>query len=827
MAGIPPTPLLNEIVGDNRTSRVRSVLRARGHGLRGVAERQRENPGQTFSKSTRPISGIPRHGRGSPLPIIIPMTALFLPAGFDADLLMQAQELVHVGTWTWQLESDVVSWSDELFRLLELEPQSIPLDLGTYLSFVHPDDRERVARTVSETIAAKGSMQFDARTVTRNGRVTHHVSRGSVICDVDGNVTGMVGTYIDITDRVVQQEALRASEERFRTLFQQSAVGLALSGADGRLIQVNASLAAFFGYEPAELNGMTLVELTHPDDRAAKDARMVELRTSQSSVTCETRFVRKDGGIVWGRSTITRLLHDDGTVSGFMGVIEDITARRRASEELGRQRELLQTIMDHLPVMVSLFDHDGQPLFVNREWQRVFGWTLEQAQSIDVLAAAYPDPVAVANARRALVEGTARWAELDPKGRDGRSIPSAWACVNLSDGTSLSIGQDMTERRQMQQRLLQSQKMEALGQLAGGVAHDFNNLLTIINACGTFVLESDGIGEENVADVKEIIAASNRAAALTRQLLAFSRRQLLKLEVIDVNTSIQDIARTLRRLIGENIQFAIVPAATSSTVLTDAHQLEQVLLNLAVNARDAIRENGTITIETTNAFFPCDDGSTREHVVISVTDDGCGIDPAIRDRLFEPFFTTKPVGKGTGLGLATAHGIVQLSGGHIEVESEVGTGSTFHVVLPVASDTDSESHGNVGPESHGGHETILLVEDEAALRSVTRRILCGLGYTVLEARHGGDAATISTTHPGPIHLLVTDVVMPVLGGRELVQFIQQQRPGTPVLYVSGYTDDELFRKGTLEPGAMLLRKPYASAELGRAVRQLLGLAAAV
>ncbi|MES2180377.1 MAG: ATP-binding protein [Gemmatimonadota bacterium] len=378
----------------------------------------------------------------------------------------------------------------------------------------------------------------------------------------------------------------------------------------------------------------------------------------------------------------------------------------------------------------------------------------------------------------------------------------------------------MTERRQLQERLMQSQKMEALGQLAGGVAHDFNNLLTIITACASFVLEASP-PEDVAVDVREILGASDRAAGLTRQLLAFSRRQMLKTEIVDVNASLGAMEKSLARLIGENIEIVVSPNARHSTTEVDVHQLEQVILNLVVNARDAMADGGTISLETTNCSALADDGTEREYVAISVSDTGTGIEPSIRDRLFDPFFTTKSVGKGTGLGLAIVHGIVEQSGGRVEVESVVGEGSTFRILLPVIA-----SEGSIAPfESDEaqlrGTETILLVEDESVLRSVMRRVLTDHGYAVLEARHGGDAARLSASFDGRIDLLVTDLIMPELGGRELAELVRGQRPNTPVLYVSGYTDDELLRKGVLERGAQLLRKPFVPSELALAVRQLL------
>ena len=737
----------------------------------------------------------------------------------DSDLLTQAQELVHVGTWTWDVETDTVHWSDEQFRIFGLEPQSIDLHLGTFLSFVHQDDRERIAAVIQHAMATRSSYEFDHRIVTRSGQVRVLHGRGFVRCDKTGAVTGLIGTAMDVTARAREQEALRESEQRFRSVFEQSAVGIALTDAGMRLIKVNASFARMLAYGPDDLIGKTIMEITHPDDVALSEALLRRRELEQTPITYEKRYLRADGGVVWGRASVTRLRHDDGTLNGYLGVVEDITERKRATERLEQQTELLQSIMDHLPVMVSLFDADGRAIFVNREWQRMFGWTHEQVRDVDLLTLAYPDSGARDRARAAMQLGGGRWSDVEPLRSDGTPLPSSWACVNLSDGTRLTIGKDNTERLAMEQRLVQSQRMEAIGQLSGGIAHDFNNILTVITACATFVREAVGDNAVIVEDVKAIEDASHRAEALTRQLLAFSRRQMLKPQVVDVNRSIEALARTLNRLIGENIELAIVPAAAASTVEVDVHQLEQVLLNLVVNARDAIADTGTVTIETGNATrgHPV----KRDYLVISVTDDGEGIPSSVRDRIFEPFFTTKAVGKGTGLGLATVLGIVEQSGGLIELDSTVGVGTTFRILLPLVNASPSQSGGDAAPEDLRGTETILLVEDESAVRAIARRVLVQLGYTVLEARHGADGVRVAEAHSGPLHLLIADVVMPEMGGRELSRILRKRQPGLPILYVSGYTDDELLRRGILESGAELLRKPFQPVELARAVKQLI------
>jgi two-component system cell cycle sensor histidine kinase/response regulator CckA len=739
----------------------------------------------------------------------------------DVGLLMQAQELLHVGTWMWDVASNTVHWSDELFRLWGLEPQSIPLSYETYLSSVHPKDRDRVAALISRALAEKISFEFDFSLVHPSGGQYVYRSLVSVVCDETGQVVRMIGTAQDVTDRVRSDERLRASEEHFRSFFEQSAVGLAITDSQTRFVRVNSSFARFLGYEHSEVVGRTVLDVTHSDDVEMIGQLVRKHRENERSFTYEQRYAKRDGSVVWGRTTVTRLRRQDGTPDGFLGVVEDITESKRSEESLRRQSELLQSILDHLPVMVSVYDAENRPVFLNRKWEHVFGWTLDEVKTINVFEHLYPDKDQRERASTWVREATGEWSDFEATARDGRKVACSWSCVSLSNGSSVRIGQDLSERHQLQQRLVQAQKMEALGQLAGGVAHDFNNLLTVISACATFVMEDVGATSKAADDVREIIAASNRAAALTRQLLAFSRRQMLRPEIVNANEAVQAMTKTLGRLIGEHIHLAIVPTAAVPTVEVDVHQLEQVVLNLVVNARDAIQDSGTITVKTFDCPRAPTDPHGRDYLVISVTDDGAGMEPAVLNRIFEPFFTTKPVGKGTGLGLATVHGIVEQSQGRIEVDSVVGKGTQFRIFLPLTEACGLITDAPVDIDGLRGAETILLVEDEAALRAIARRTLTDLGYSVLEARHGADAARLSAKHKGPIDLLITDVVMPEMGGRELAKHMRRQRPGIPVLYVSGYTDDELLRKGILEADAQLLRKPFMPADLARAVRKLI------
>jgi signal transduction histidine kinase/CheY-like chemotaxis protein len=405
---------------------------------------------------------------------------------------------------------------------------------------------------------------------------------------------------------------------------------------------------------------------------------------------------------------------------------------------------------------------------------------------------------------------------------------------DLVDGAVVTIT-DLTERKKaehtllhLQQQLQQSQKMEAIGRLAGGIAHDFNNLLTAITGYCDLILMSLRPADPLYQHGQEIHKAAERATSLTGQLLAFSRKQVISPKLLDLNAVLADMDKMLRRLIGEDIELVTVHRSGLGIVRADPGQIEQVLLNLAVNARDAMPHGGKLTVETANIDF---DESFAEqnpdvcpgaYVMLAVTDTGHGMTEDVKSRVFEPFFTTKPLGKGTGLGLATVYGIVKQNGGHISVYSEPNLGTTFKIFLPrIAQARQDPGSADALPPPRHGNETILLVEDEEVVRTLVRTVLRRHGYNVLEACHGGEALLTCEQYGDPIHLMVTDMVMPQMGGRQLAERLRPVRPNMRVLYLSGYTDDTVVRHGILESGTPFLQKPFTPEALARKVREVL------
>jgi two-component system cell cycle sensor histidine kinase/response regulator CckA len=487
-------------------------------------------------------------------------------------------------------------------------------------------------------------------------------------------------------------------------------------------------------------------------------------------------------------------------------------------------------------------DASARIVFWNRRAQSVFGYAEQDAigQPLSMLIAESDGEI-----RRYLASGDDQWLgrtiELTGRRRDAGPVPlelslSTWKAGAASFYTA--VIRDITERRQSQEvlhqreeQLRQSQKMEAVGRLAGGIAHDFNNLLTAILGYADFLMED--VAPESRQDVEGIRKAGQSAAALTRQLLAFSRRQILQPEILDLNLIVANTDKLLRRLISEDIEVRMALAEDLPPVKADPGQIEQIVLNLAVNARDAMPSGGTLTIQTmrgqpaAHASGGRTTESTGPSAVMIVSDTGCGMTEDVRSHIFEPFFTTKELGKGTGLGLATVYGIVQQSGGTIDVETEPDKGTRFRIEFPAVAELVPAPAATEGqpPGAERGTETVLLVEDNDAVRALAREALTRSGYSLFEAVNGEEGLRIATEQRGAIDLVITDVVMPVMGGRELAARLSLMYPQLKILFTSGYTDDEILKGGTMEPGRSFIQKPFTPESLLRTARAMLDAAA--
>jgi PAS domain S-box-containing protein len=510
-------------------------------------------------------------------------------------------------------------------------------------------------------------------------------------------------------------------------------------------------------------------------------------------------------------------------------------ALRAAQDNLRRSEMNFRSLVTNAPYGICRCDSTGQVLDANPALLAMLGYSSTKELLGKHLGALYSDTqhwFELADHLRSAVPFTGLIVEW--KRKDDTSTVVRISGRSVSNGnkekTFELFAEDVTERRALEQQLRQSQKMEAVGRLAGGIAHDFNNLLMVISGYSEFLLDRLGPEPALRAPAQEIASAAVRATSLTRQLLAFSRKQMLAPKILDLNSVVTENLKMLTRVIGEDIDLVMVPAAGLAAVRADAGQIEQVIMNLAVNARDAMPSGGKLTIETSNVSL--DQEQARFHpplapgnyVMLAISDTGLGMDSETQSRIFEPFFTTKGT-KGTGLGLSTVYGIIKQSGGYIWVSSEQGKGATFKIYLPRVSDpVESPAQILVSAESvaaEPGTETILLVEDEANLRYLARQFLEKQGYRVIDAADGAVAVQIAVAHEGVIHLLLTDVIMPGMNGRELAQRISEIRPNVKVLYMSGYTENVIGRNGTLDAGVRLLQKPFTLRDLKSKVREAL------
>ncbi|MCC6575028.1 MAG: PAS domain S-box protein [Planctomycetes bacterium] len=650
----------------------------------------------------------------------------------------------------------------------------------------------------------------------------------------EGEQPQFTGFLRDITDRRRAEDALRASEARYRALVRNSADAVQILGPDGRIVYVSDAVERVLGYKPAELVGIVAMGLVHPDDSARGSAELADLAQRPGAMLTDTvRVKRKDGRWRWMECNVTNAIHEPA-IGGMVVNYRDVTERFEGEEALRAAEARYRKLVNYSNDGLLMGDAQGNTQFASPSVENILGFAAGELIGVNVFSLIHPDDQSRTQELQQLIVRSPSVgfpATFRVKRKDGRYVWVDCVCTNwlAEPGINALVAnfRDITARIELEQQLQQAVKMDAIGRLAGGVAHDFNNLLTAITGFTQMLiprLASDALGKNYASQVAQ---AADRAAALTRQLLAFSRRQILQPVVLDLNARVHEIEKLIRRLIGEDIELNIVTSSNLNSVAADPGQVDQVLMNLAVNARDAMPRGGRLTIETANVTL--DEAYARMHkdcrpgpyVMLAVSDTGVGMDAPTRARLFEPFFTTKEKGQGTGLGLATVYGIVKQSGGNIWVYSEVGHGTTFKIYLP-ATQVESEAASQQRPSpAAGGSETILVAEDEDGVRALICEALIKAGYTVFGASNGQKALVLSTTLPKPPQLLLTDVVMPEMGGRALAEALAVRHPGMKILFMSGYTDEAIFHNGTLNGGVQFLHKPFTPDALLHRVREVL------
>ncbi|MCL4819141.1 MAG: PAS domain S-box protein [Vicinamibacteria bacterium] len=631
-------------------------------------------------------------------------------------------------------------------------------------------------------------------------------------------------------------DALRDSERRYRRLFESIGEAVFMTDASHVVLDCNDAALRVFGRSREDLIGSSAAILY--DDEADLEALAAPLATVSERLLRDATMVRSNGSRFDAELTLYPTHSPGAESAGWLVLVRDVTALRQDQRVVAESEALLRQVLEILPVGVWIADEAGTLTLGNAAARRI--WEGERhvgPEGYGEYKGWWADTGAPIGASDWALARAIRKGETSTEERvriqcfDGSTKLILNSAVPIRDDAgricgAIVVNQDITERDALQQQFLQAQKMEAVGRLAGGVAHDFNNLLGVISGYGEMVQRGLAEGSRERMKLAHVLAAAERGAALTRQLLAFSRRQVLEPTDVDLNQVIAEMEPLLRRLIGEDVELVTRLGSGVGAVRADRGQIEQVVMNLAVNARDAMVHGGRLEIETGEGEPAVDAGASSGHdrwVALTVIDNGHGMDEATRARVFEPFFTTKDPGKGTGLGLATVYGIVQQARGHISLETAPGCGARFRINLPRVDRANAVATSQPSPDGAipTGDESLLLVEDEESLRGVVHEILAGLGYSVMVAGNSLEALALAAGHTGQLHALITDVVMPGGGGRALAEQLCAARPGLKVLYVSGYTDDAIMHHGVRQHEMNFLNKPFSADVLARRVREVL------
>ncbi len=695
-----------------------------------------------------------------------------------------------------------------------------------------------VQKEILDTV--RGSKIWRGELMCRNksGAIFYVDSTFYQLLDRNGSFLALVVFLEDITERKQMEVELRESDQKYHLVVENANQGIVVA-QDGKLKFCNSKISEIMGYSFQELMSKPFIEFIYPEDQGKVfENYLKRLQGRELPKVYTFRVIDKWGSVRWLEINATRIQWERRPAT--LNFLSDVTDRVQMEEEIQRKEEYFRSLIENSMDVIFIFDENGRIRYISPSSLKVVGYAPEELLEGSIFDYLHVDDISLVSEVISKVIGEfgeVMSIEFRLQHRDGSWRIMEGFCRNLLNVSSIQgivmNARDISEQRAaeeeidvLQEQFRQSQKMEAIGRLAGGIAHDFNNILSIIQGYSDLSLLNLSEGDPLRENIEQIQKASRKAADLTKQLLAFSRRQVMEMRVMDLNILLKSLEKMLQRLIGEDIELSIIMGEGLGRVKADPGQLEQVILNLVVNARDAMPSGGKLTIETANVKL--DEAYARAHiavksgdyVLLSISDTGEGMTNEIKERIFEPFFTTKE--KGTGLGLSTVYGIVKQSGGNIWVYSEPGCGTSFKIYLPRVDEPLEERGEAVGEEDlPKGNETVLIIEDEEEVRKIAMAVLRRQGYKVLEAPQGGDAFLICEKYDGPIHLMLTDVVMPRMSGIELAKRLVAMRPEMKVVYMSGYADNAAIQHGFSQEGVDYIQKPFTVSRLARKVREIL------
>ena len=734
-----------------------------------------------------------------------------LVAASPAAIVCVGRDL-NVTLWNSAAER-LFGWSEK--EVLGKPVPSVPADhMSSYRAL-----RERVFR--GESISS-----YESLAVRKDGSVFDVIISMAALCDAAGEIRGAMDIALDITDRKTAEAQLHLQAAALSS----AANSIVISDKAGRILWANPAFTVLTGYSLEEVLGQTFAIFNSGKHPRSFFEHLWETVLNGEVWHGEVTNRRKDGTIYTEEQTVTPVRNENDEITHFVTIQQDITERKRTEAEHVR----LITAIEQLAEAVVITDTNGTIEYVNPAFTHISGYSRDDVigQNPRVLKSGKQDAAMYKQLWETILKGQPWHGELINKRKDGTLYTEEQAIAPVRDSRGevahfVAIKQDVTERKSLEGQLHQAQKMESVGRLAGGVAHDFNNLLSVIIGYSDVLAGQPGLDSRALKQIEEIKKAGDRAAALTRQLLAFSRQQVLEPKIVNLNSIIVETEKMLRRLIGEDIEFRTKLSAEIGSVKVDPGQVEQILMNLVVNARDAMPGGGKVLIETHE--LELDEEYARHHapctpgwyVVLTVTDTGVGMDQSVLAHIFEPFFTTKEVGKGTGLGLSTVYGIVKQSGGYVWAYCEPGQGSAFKIYLPrVDQPVRPAEVSDFSPEDYNGSETVLVVEDDESVRDLICNILGQSGYTVLQAETAAHAIEIARQNPS-IELVLTDVVMPEMNGPEMAKKLEEMKPGVKVIFMSGYAGTFAAARGLLTEGTPLLQKPFSKNTLLKKLRETL------